>query len=398
VETYEVRQKGPVVAAISAALRASGAKILSEPESDPKTAPFLYSVELPTSGERVDLVCYAFTANKYLQGERPTDEHRFQVKYGSDFKRYHDIYFDPSGNAITLFFGVHLDKGLFVAVDPLAHNPTWFSKSIEFKDEHVDEIQDRGWFGWERHRVAQGRRKVPLDDGDESYTTEAMLGFMPEHFVRYIELERNTFGLPSSERLAFIEKSAPTSKQAGLLIVEHALEAAFDLPAKEILDLIATQRRLQMNVRGSVAERHLLRHLQSVKELTEIHQSDRDAPPDFEVTFRRQTYGIECKNLLRKSNKPKVDFQRTRAPKGDSCGRYYAPDSFDVLAACMEPVTGKWEFKFCPVRVLKAHERCPGKISPNIYINEYPESTPDVLQALSSARPRPAATRRSKES
>lgn len=386
METYEVKQKGPVVAAIAAALKASGAKILSEPDSDPKTAPFLYVVKLPT-GKQLTLVCYAFTANKYDQGERPTDEHRFQVKYGSDFTRYHDLHIDPSDDVITLFFGAHLEAEIFVAVDPLAHNPTWFSKSIEFKDEHVAKTNEHEWYGWERARVKHGRRKIPLDDGDESYTTEAMLGFKPQHFARYIELERNSFGLPSSERLALIEKSTPTSKQAGLLIMEHALEAAFDLPAKEILDLIATQRRLKMSVRGSVAERHLLRHLQTVRGLTKIHQTDHDAPPDFEVAFQRQIYGIECKNLLRKSNKPMVDFQRTRAPKSNPCGRYYAPDSFDVLAACMEPVTGRWEFKFCPIRVLKTHKQCAGRISPRIYINEYPESTPDVLHALSLARP-----------
>jgi hypothetical protein len=386
VEIYEVQRKGAVVEAITAALKASGAKILSAPDSNPKTAPFLYSVELPT-GPRVDLVCYAFTANKYRQGKRPSDEHRFQVKYGSDFKRYHNLYFDPFGKAVTLFFGIHFEHGLFVAVDPLAHNPTWFSKSIEFKNEHVAQIKKRGWVGWERDRVKRGRRKIALvDDGEESFTTETMLGFKPNHFVRYIELERNIFGLPSSERLAFIEAPTPTNKQSSVLSAEHILEITFKLPAKEILDVIATHRRVLMNVRGSIAELHLRNFLHTVKGLTKVRQSDCDAPPDFEVTFGQQTYGIECKNLLRKSKRPKVDFQRTRAPKGDSCGRYYSLKSFDVLAACIEPMTGQWDFKFCPTRVLRPHERCKGKISPNIYLDEADEWTIDVVEALRLAR------------
>jgi hypothetical protein len=385
VETYEVKGKGPVVEAISAALKASGAKILSAPDSPPKTAPFLYSVELP-SGERVNLVCYAFTANKYEQAGRPTDEHRLQVKYGSDFKRYHYLYFDPSEKTITLFFGFHLEEKIFVAVDPRAHNPTWFSKSIEFKDEHVAQIKKLGWFGWERQRIKKGRRKIVLvDRGEESFTSAAMLGFKAKHFVRYIELERAVSGLPSSERLAFIAGSSP-AKQPRTYNREHALEETFDLPIKQILDVIVSKRRVMMNVLGSIAEVHLHNYLRSVKGLTKIRQTERDAPPDFEVTFRRQSYGIECKNLLRRPGRPKVDFQRTRAPKGDPCGRYYSVASFDVLAACMQPVTGHWNFEFCPTRALRPHESCEGRISPNIYLDESKAWSPDVLAVLERAR------------
>lgn len=385
METYNVQGKGPVVEAITAALKASGAKILRAPDSKPRKAPFLYSVELP-SGERVDLVCYAFTANKYEQGKRPTDEHRLQVKYGSEFTRYHYLYFDPAEKAITLFFGVHLDEKIFVAVDPRAHNPTWFSKSIEFKDEHVAQIKKLGWFGWERKRIRTDREKnVPVDDGDESFTVAAVLGFKPKHFVRYIELERAVSGLPSSERLAFIAGSSP-AKQPRTYNREHALEDTFDLPIKQILDVIVSKRRVMMNVLGSVAEVHLYNYLRSVKGLSKILQTERDAPPDFEVTFRRQSYGIECKNLLRRPGRPKVDFQRTRAPQGDPCGRYYSTASFDLLAACMQPVTGRWNFEFCPTRVLRPHERCKGRISPNIYLDESDAWTPDVLAALELAR------------
>lgn len=381
MERYQVTRKGAVVEAIASALLKSGAKIISEP--NPALAPFEYTVLLP-DGDLVELVCYAFTANKYRQRQRPTDEHRFQVKYGTDFKRYHELYIDPLGKKVTLFFGVHLAEQLFVAVDPTAHNPTWFSKSIEFKDEHVREIKKRGWFGWERVRVKTGRRKIDL--GDESFTTEAMLGFRPQHFARYIKAERTTSSLPPSERLAFVEAFEP-GKQPSNLDVAHVLEIAFGLSAREILDLIASQRRVLMNVRGSIAELHLHKHLRSIKKLSKVLHPDRDAPPDFEVLFQRRTYGIECKNLLRDSKRrPKVDFQRTRAPKGNPCGRYYSPESFQVLAACMEAATGRWEFNFCPTHVLRPHEKCGGRISPNIYLDEAAEWTPDVLEALGSTR------------
>src|SRR4051812_28411893 len=90
------------VAMIEAALAESGCKTLKLPRTD--EAPFLFEILSP-SGEFMTIVCYAFTANKYSQGGRPKDEHRFQVKYGSDFARSHSLYIDDSRSKITLMFG-----------------------------------------------------------------------------------------------------------------------------------------------------------------------------------------------------------------------------------------------------------------------------------------------------
>ena len=69
----------------------------------------------------------------YMQGGRPSDEHRFPVKCGSNFKRHYVTLIDPIRDKKTLFLGVYLDEGLFIGLDPAMHNPTWFSLSIEFK-------------------------------------------------------------------------------------------------------------------------------------------------------------------------------------------------------------------------------------------------------------------------
>src|SRR5204862_4587430 len=113
---------------------------------------------LTEDGEALDLVLYAFTANKYGQGGRPSDEHRFQIKYGSDFKRPHPVHIDHTAAQITLMLGVHDTKDVLIAVDPAAHNPTWFSSSIEFKSPELDQALEKGWHCWERERVASGRR------------------------------------------------------------------------------------------------------------------------------------------------------------------------------------------------------------------------------------------------
>ena len=100
-ETYRVQahSKRPILRAVTAALERSGVTVLFAPPAD--EAPFLYHVRLP-SGETLWLLCYAFFANKYEGEGRPVDEHRFQIKYGSDFKRYHDIFIDPSRKIVTL--------------------------------------------------------------------------------------------------------------------------------------------------------------------------------------------------------------------------------------------------------------------------------------------------------
>ncbi|MBS2033219.1 MAG: hypothetical protein JST54_35425, partial [Deltaproteobacteria bacterium] len=88
----------------------------------------------------------------------------------------------------------HLDAGIIVAVDPAMHNPTRFSRTVEFKDEHVEAVLGRGWYGWERERSAV-RRLKPMPQ--ESLSTEAILGFKPEFIATYVQLERHATGAAS---------------------------------------------------------------------------------------------------------------------------------------------------------------------------------------------------------
>ncbi len=380
VERYRVARRQPLVAAITNALEESGARLVRVP--DPNIAPFEYRIAMP-DGEELDLVCYAFLANKYRQRGRPSDEHRFQIKYGSDFHRYHRLFIDRSRRKVTLFFGAHLEEGIFVAADPEAHNPTWFSKSIEFKDEHVDRVKRHGWFGWERERIPGGRRKQPMPL--LSYQTEALVGLTPVSFLHYVRFERFATGLDATERLAAAQSFRP-SRRPKKNDLEHALERAFGLPKQDILDMVQNTPWLLKSARGGVAEVHLERYLRRVAGLSEIDQSDSNAPPDFHVTYRGEVYGIECKNTRRGTKRPRVDFQRTRAAKANPCRRYYLRKKFDVLAACVEPHTHKWEFRFCPTRALPEHGDCPGRISPNIYLDVGAAWTPDVLDAIKDAR------------
>lgn len=380
------------VEAIAAAITASGGVVVRAP--DPSIAPFEFEVRLP-DGKHLNLICYAFTANKYAQEGRPADEHRLQVKYGSDFKRPHDIYIDPTQRRTTLFFGVHEAEDLFIAVDPAMHNPTWFSRSIEFKDHHVRGSLRTGWLGWDRERVASGRRRVLPQ---ESFSTEALLGFTPKHFLTYASFERVATAMETGERLLLIKNIGDDLKRGGTAssiisarldlvgpaTAEHKLLTQFDLPIADLLDLIADNPRLKTAVRGGVAERHLQTVLKQMSGVTDIQKINLDGQPDFELKFRRKPLRIECKNVSPETTRglPRVDFQKTRAGKGDPCSRYYSSDQFEVLAACIHPVTGTWDFRFFLTRNLAPHKTCGGKLADRVLVG--PTWAPDLAGLYSA--------------
>jgi hypothetical protein len=360
IERYRGVHGQQNVAKTSEALEACGVKILSAP--DPTVAPFEYLVRLP-SGEQRELVCYAFTANKYRQRGRPADEHRLQVKYGSDFTRYHNVYIDPTRRRTTLFFGVHHELNLFVAVDPFMHAPTWFSRSIELKEPELLKARKQGWHGWERERSMARRKAAPPL---ESFQTEAVNAFKAEHFLNYIEFERLASGLDASERLLIGEQIARNG--ASTQTQKHALEQELGLSRDELLDVLGGTFRLMVAVRGRVAEHHLGRHLLGIRGVSAVAAIDEDGQPDFSLRYKKRDFRVECKNVRRGLVPPRVDFQKTRAAKGDPCSRYYSAQQFDVLAACMHPVTGRWEYQFCATRVLAKHKRCPDKLADNVVI------------------------------
>ena len=382
MKRYKVVRREAVVARIDEALRKSGAEVLET--ADPATAPFEFVIRTP-SGERLELVCYAFTANKYTQKGRPADEHRFQIKYGSEFDRYHTIFVDPKGLKVTLMFGVHLELDLFIAVDPRMHTPTWFSSSVEFKTREIETAATNGWHGWQRER-SEGRRKTGLPE--PNLQTETVIGFQPDQFLRFVEFERVASGLDCGERLHLSDRIE--NRVASRAVVapgpeSHPLELQLGLPASDILDIISGAFRLAAAVRGGVAEHHLERQLRQVPGLRNVRHIVQDGKPDFEVEYRRRPFLIECKNVLARTQqgRPKVDFQKTRTSKGDPCSRFYKPTQFQVLAACLHPITSQWEFRFAPTGTLDHHKKCPDRLATNVLVKEtWPDDLRVVLDQL----------------
>ena len=98
---------------------------------------------------------------------------------------------------------------------------------------------------------------------------------------------------------------------------------------------------------------------------------------------------VECKNVLRQrmaDGTIRLDFQRTRASKGDPCSRFYAPEDFDLVAACLHSCTEEWEFRYAPTRGLDPHKNCPGKLSNLVRIDQrWIEDAARVLETVAEA-------------
>lgn len=368
--TYRVRasDRGPLLDFMLEALRDSGCTIIKH--SPRNEAPFRIAFVAP-SGERLGILVYAFYANSKLTKNRPDDEWRFQVKYGSDARKDHVLWIDPYGIYTTLFVGISPEHGLFIGADPAMHNPTRFFISVEFKEQHVAEIRKRGWYGWERD-----------NRGDEAPPVEVLVGGTTERFLQYVRFERAAAGLDQGHRQLLAERwldgpgTRSTATVDSPIAVDglHALAREFEMRERDVLDLIASARRLKMAVRGWVAEEHLVKRLASVAGVSDCVRLDIEGGADVSLRFEgSRTLTVQCKNVLRNrtaDGTARMDFQRTRASQGDPCSRYYKPGDYDLVAACLHAVTERWEYKYVVPGILERHKRCPARVANNVRIDD----------------------------
>lgn len=366
-------KKEPLLRFLIEGLVAAGCTILSH--SEPTHAPFLITFETPL-GERHGVLAYAFFANSQITKNRPEDEHRFQVKYGSDSKAVLPLEIDPGGLVTTIFVGIDTERGLMVGADPVLHNGTPMFISLEFKRAHVRMIEQLGWHAWER----DSRRR-------EGEPIEVLVGVSQQRVLDFVRFERMALGLDAGHRQLLAEQllGNPTLAET----VPHALTKELQLAEHEVLDLIQGASRLKMAVRGWVAEHHLERYLRQVPGVEDCRRLDEEGRPDIELRFKGgRPILVECKNVLRDraaDGSPRVDFQRTRASKGDPCSRYYRPGDFDVVAACLHAVTEQWEYRFIPTPSLPPHRSCTGRIQSNLRVGAgWYENPADAFMAVSS--------------
>ncbi|WP_242370650.1 hypothetical protein [Anaeromyxobacter sp. SG26] len=406
LETYTVqaRSRERLVAFIAEALRACGCKIAKTP--DPTIAPFKFVFDAP-DGERMGIVCYAFTSTFTPTKNRPKDEHSFQIKYGSKVPgKLHEIWQDPSGAFTTLFLGVSPDRGYFVGIDPVLNSPTRFYIRFEYKQRHVREIKRRGWYAWTRPV------RSPLASGvipSPSYgdAEQVVVGVTPERFLDYIRFERAVRGLDQGHRGLFSDAAAhgpdELRRLAGDLVpdapvgeedfrVDAGLVAELGMSIPELVAMVRKNDRLMMAIRGGVAEWHLQRTLAGVRGVTECQLIRQEGAPDVSLRFEGSPpLVIECKNVLRRMTRglPTMDFMKTRASPADPCSRYYLRDQFDLVAGCLHPITTRWEFKYVIPSKLDAHPKCGGRLAHRVRIDErWTAAAGEALRAAAALRSR----------
>ncbi len=344
---------------LNAVSRAGGRVLWASP---PTRAPVYLGIQAPND-ERIGVLCYPFRCSPHAIRGRAPDEHRLQVRYGGEatWDDDHPLGFDVAGVDTTVVLGVHLTAGISVGLDPLLYSPLPMGISVEFKEANVRDALAHGWTVWEREtRPGRRRGRARSEQG-----IETLIAFRPERFLDYVRFERYATGLGLDPPLRFktAEEAATAPAPGGTL---HKLEEQFDLTSREILELITHRRRLEVAVRGGVAEHHLEAHLRASPEVQMVRQIDEDGKPDFEVTLRSgRLITIECKNVspVRRAGEIKVEVQKTRSSKGDPSSRFYRRDQFDLVAACLWPISGRWEFRFKATRDLAPHPEFRGRLA-----------------------------------
>lgn len=368
---------------ISAVERAGGEVLYASPTN---RAPVYLGIQ-GAGDERIGLLCYPFRCNPAPIKGRPPDEHRLQIRYGGEesWADEHPLGRDVAGVDTTIVVGLHLELGLLIGLDPLRYDPLPMGISIEFKQAELERALLSGWHVWEREN-RPGRRRGESRVGEG---LETLIAFSPERLLAYAGFERRASGLgldpPLRFRAAEVAANDPIlpSGSGG-----HDLESQFELSSHEILEIIAQRARLSVAVRGGVAEHHLQRHLDADVLVEAASPIDRDGEPDFEVHLAGGSRVlVECKNVSPNTYAggiPKVEVQKTRSQRDDPAGRFYRPEQFDVVAACLFAVTGHWEFAFKATAVMDRHERHPDRLAVLHRVDD--TWAPTLSEALGRAR------------
>ncbi|NTW40377.1 MAG: hypothetical protein HGA44_10905 [Cellulomonadaceae bacterium] len=370
------------------ALRLSGGTVLFE--STTNRVPIYVAVAAP-SGERLGLMIYPFRFTSRVVRRRADNEVRGQLRYGGEESWRdgdHVIARDVAGVDTTLLLGVDVEAGVFVGLDPDLYDPLPLGISVYSTRELFATARESGWVVWERDTHAGVRRKkARAGEG-----LETLVAFTPNRLLDYALLQRRSTELGLDAALRFsaargIDRLASTgSPRDG----DHALEELFGLDAREILDIIASRMRLEVAVKGGVAEHHLEKQLTSDALVSQVTRLDADGQPDFEVTLADgRCVLVECKNAspeLYANGDYKVEVQKTRATRDDPAGRLYRPEQFDVVAACIYSATSRWEFRFRQTRDLTRHAKHPDRLAALHRVDgTWHTSLPDALNAAGDA-------------
>ncbi|QYB01489.1 hypothetical protein I1A62_30135 [Rhodococcus sp. USK10] len=365
---YDVIKRGDIHHMILQAVEASGGRLLYA--SPPNRAPVYLGVQ-GDRDERIGLLIYPFRMTQRATRNRPDDEVRGQIRYGGEKSWLEDHFVgrDLAGVDVTLMLGVDVEAGLFVGLQPSLYDPLPMGISFYAKVSEMQIAAATGWHVWEKENQPGTKRSTPRGPTG----LETFVGFTPNRLLDYARFERNATDLALDHALRFSAAQIATTNNDTTSNL-HKLESEFQLSSQEILHIISTRNRLEVAVRGGVAEHHLERVLRDDPSVVDVARLDQDGEHDFDVTLKDgRMLRVECKNASPKAyanGDLKVEVQKTRASKNDPSSRYYRADQFDVVAACIYPPTREWVFRYHTTSNLERHHEYPDRLAPMQRVSE----------------------------
>ena len=253
---YPVSGRTDIHEFLLGAVRRSGGTALYA--SSPTRVPVYIGLE-DRSQHRLGLMIYPFRMNRLRTRNRPSDEIRGQLRYGAEETwpaEDHFVARDIAGVDTTLLLGVYPDEDLILGLDPALYDPLPLGISVYAKDRHAVKVRELGWSVWERTNRAGQRRAAP----SAAEGLETIIGFGPHRLLDYARFERRASDLgldPPLRYAAALDAAAAAPRGPVAAPARHRLEQSFDLTAHEILDIINNRMRLEVAVKGGVAEYHL---------------------------------------------------------------------------------------------------------------------------------------------
>lgn len=345
-----------VVDFLERAVRESGGRVVYSSFPAQRVAPVYVGAE-DDAGRRYGMLIYPFTTTRRETRNRPGGERRTQIRFG-DPERVRDeenpIARDVAGVDVTLVLGVDPEEEFVVGLDPLVYEHLPMGISVYYRDENVAAAEPHGWAVWEREKKDGLRRRTLT-------LLETLVGFRAHRLLDYVRFEAraSALGLDPALRQTLAERHGTPATEP------HELETFFGVDADTILDIVDSNFRLGIAVRGGVAEHHLHGQLRRDPAVASVEPIDEDAQPDFRVDLvGGRELLIECKTASRHryaNGDFKVEVQKTR---DSGAGRKYRFDQFDVIAACLFGATGLWEFRYCWASQLEGAAEAPERLKP----------------------------------
>jgi hypothetical protein len=144
------------------------------------------------------------------------------------------------------------------------------------------------------------------------------------------------------------------------------LGAALNVPVEVVVETILTDPNVLKAVRGGVAETMASRQLAAEPGVAALERASSGSDRLVVLTDGRRVR-VEVKVVDATSyadGTPKVDLRRTTGE------RLYLPSDFEVLAACLLPVTGTWEYRYRATSLL-ARRSVDGveRLDPNVRVS-----------------------------